>query len=368
MKRFSDRLYDALRSVRLAAVLILLLILLAVAGGLVPQGETADFYARKFSDPTAKAILALGLDKIFSGLPFLFLSALFTVNLTVCTFHRLFSELQKSRKARRHGPDLLHIGLVIFIFGGILTARTRSEAFVYLGKGQSARLPDGSRITLVDLAEERYPDGRPKSWESEVLIGEGMASGSQTDSGDDFDTLGKSGYAGQAPASAVIEPAPAPAGQALLPAEGQKTVKVNKPLRHKGYTIYQQDWHSDLQVRLQDAMGIKTSLEQGERAQMQGGFVLFMSVEKNPPAEAGAEECSNYEATFLVATGTGREVRRVRKGETVGLFTFTDFAEKPVSGLKIVRDRGYPFVIAGLALVLLGTFLTYFRKLKGMIA
>ncbi len=361
MKRFSDRLYDALRSVKLAAVLILLLILLAVAGGIVPQGETASFYAQKFPGAAANLILALGLDKIFSGLPFLFLSALFTVNLTVCTFHRLFSEMQKSRKARRHGPDLLHIGLVIFIFGGILTARTRSESFVYLGKGQSAGLPDGSRITLIDLAEERYPDGRPKSWESMVFIGEGTAADSRTDFGDDFDTLGKSGYAGQ-------NPVPETTDQALLPAEGSKTVRVNKPLRHKGYTIYQQDWHSDLQVRLKDAIGIAIGLDPGERAQMQGGFVLFMSVEKNPPTAAGAEECSNYEATFLVATGTGREVKRVRKGEAVGPFTFADFAERPISGLKIVRDRGYPFVIAGLALVLLGTFLTYFRKLKGMLA
>ena len=70
------------------------------------------------------------------------------------------SQAPRSRPAP-YRPHHFHIR-------GILTARTRSEAFVYLGKGQSAGLPDGSRITLIDLAEERYPDGRPKSWESMV--------------------------------------------------------------------------------------------------------------------------------------------------------------------------------------------------------
>ncbi|HWP69358.1 MAG TPA: cytochrome c biogenesis protein ResB, partial [Rectinemataceae bacterium] len=153
-----------------------------------------------------------------------------------------------------------------------------------------------------------------------------------------------------------------------LPAKGVHTVKVNSPLRYKGYTIYQQDWNSETQVQLQDAMGIKVSLEPGKRAQMQGGFVLYMSVEKNPPTMVGAAEYSNYEATFLIDTGGKREVRKARKGETLGLFTFIGFSEKSVSGLKIVQDKGYPFVITGLALVLLGTFITYFRKLRGMIA
>jgi len=362
MKRFSDRLYDALRSVKLAAVLIILLTLMAVVGGIVPQGEAHAFYLQKFPGAIAKTIILLGLGKIFSSLPFLILSALFTVNLTVCSFHRIFSEMQKPRKARRHGPDLLHIGLIIFIFGGILTARTRSEAFIYLGKGQAARLPDGSRITMVDLVEERYPDGRPKSWESKVVLDEGSMTSSSASSGDDFDTLGTTGYMDEGSVSV------AQASTDTLPANSLRTVKVNSPLRHKGFTIYQQDWSSDMQVILQDAMGIRLNLEPGARAQMQGGFVLYMSLEKNPPTVTGSEECSNYEATFLIDTGGNRKTRKARKGEVLGPFTFVGFNEKPVSGLKIVKDKGYPFVIAGLFLVVLGTFLTYIRKLKGMIA
>ncbi|MFA5852879.1 MAG: cytochrome c biogenesis protein ResB, partial [Spirochaetales bacterium] len=142
MKGLSDKVYDALRSVKLAAALIVLIAILAAAGGIIPQGRTIQFYAQRFPGTPEKLILALGLDKIFTGLPFLALAALFTVNLTVCSFHRFANEIRKPRANRRHGPDILHIGLLIFIFGGILSSRTRTEAFMYLGKGQAARLPD----------------------------------------------------------------------------------------------------------------------------------------------------------------------------------------------------------------------------------
>ncbi|MHB0896696.1 MAG: hypothetical protein ACYC1A_04000, partial [Spirochaetales bacterium] len=80
------------------------------------------------------------------------------------------------------------------------------------------------------------------------------------------------------------------------------------------------------------------------------------------------EECSNYKAVFLVSTAAGKEILRAGKGDKVGTFTFSSFEEAPVSGLKIVRDKGYPLVAAGLGLIVLGTFLTYIRKLKGMFA
>ena len=134
MKKLSDTLYDALRSIKLAAVLIALIAILAAAGGVIPQGRQAAFYAEHFPRASA-AILALGLDKVFTGIPFLAIVALFTVNLTVCTFHRLSRELGKPRRDRRHGPDLLHAGLIVFIFGSLLTARTRTEA-VFLSRAR----------------------------------------------------------------------------------------------------------------------------------------------------------------------------------------------------------------------------------------
>ena len=384
MKGLSDKIYDALRSVKLAAALIVLIAILAAAGGIIPQGRTVQFYAQRFPGTPAKIIQALRLDKVFTGLPFLALASLFTVNLTICSFHRFANEMRKPRANRRHGPDLLHIGLLIFIFGGILSSRTRTEAFIYLGKGQTARLPDGAHLTLVDLREEHYPDGRPKSWESSVVIDDKTATslaGAPPSAESGGDTLGESGYTGEDPRIAAGGKAPSsPTSASLTPSSPTSTssipaspvpasvIKVNAPLRHKGSTIYQQDWKSELRVVLVDAMGIKLRLDPGALAPMLGGSVRFMTVEKHEPSQAGAEECSNYKAVFLVSAAAGKEILRAGKGDKVGAFTFSAFEEAPVSGLKIVRDTGYPLVAAGLGLIVLGTFLTYIRKLKGMFA
>lgn len=394
MKKLSDTLYDALRSIKLAAVLIALIAVLSVAGGVIPQGRQAAFYAEHFPRAAA-AILALGLDKVFTGVPFLAIVAVFTVNLTVCTFHRLARELGKPRRDRRHGPDLLHAGLIIFIFGSLLTARTRTEQLFFLGRGDSVRLPDGATMTALELREERYPDGRPKSWETSLAIdaataaakgaaaaGGGTAAPSQgleQGYGEDFDTLGEAGYVGagaEAGASAPDKAVPAATPAAAKAGAGARTVRVNSPLRYKGYTIYQQSWSADTRVQLRDPAGMGLSLERGERTPTRDGFVLYMAATEAPSAPAAApataavpaDACTEHAAIFLLAEGEKQASVKAVKGDKVGPFTFAGFEEEPLSGLKIVRDPGYPAVAAGLALVVLGVFLTYLRRLKGMFA
>ena len=401
MKKLSDKIYHALRSIKLAAALIALIAILSIAGGVIPQDRQASFYAEHFPRASA-AILALGLNKVFTGILFLAIVAVFTVNLTVCTFHRLARELGKPRRERRHGPDLLHVGLIVFIFGSLLTARTRTEALFFLGRGDSARLPDGATLTALELREERYPDGRPKFWETSLTIdasaaavaakgvaaaGAGattLAQGPEQGYGEDFDTLGEAGYAGAeaegampapmvapaAPASAAPDPASAAAGSAG--AAAAKTVRVNSPLRYKGYTIYQQSWSADTRVRLRDPARMALGLARGEQAQALSGFVLYMASAEAPAVTAApkaeAEPCAEHAAIFLVAEGGKQVSIKASKGAQVGPFTFEGFEEEPLSGLKIVRDPGYPLVAAGLALVVLGVFLTYLRRLKGMFA
>ena len=61
-------------------------------------------------------------------------------------------------------------------------------------------------------------------------------------------------------------------------------------------------------------------------------------------------------------------IHKAAPGEKIGSFTFSGYIEQPVSGLAVVSDKGYPFVAAGFILVILGVFITYIRKLKGMLA
>lgn len=348
MKSSFDKIYDALRSVKLAVVLLILLALFAIAGGIIPQGKPADFYRGRFPGAGSDIILTLDLDHVFSSIPFLLVSAVFVLNLTICTFHRLTGEFSKPRGKRRHGPDLLHLGLIVLMFGGVLTARTRTETTINLRKGESATLPDGAKIVLVGMTYEQYPDGRPKTWESTVEIHE--------------------------------SPSQASAAVAVQQDTRQFRIWVNAPLRRKGYSIYQQHWHTEKQVVLKDPMGMEFSLEQGMRAATKDGFVLFMALDDASfsPLEGSAQanisisETSSADypqgAVFLLEDKGKRTVVSVAPGQSIGPFTFDGYIDQSISGLSIVSDRGYPFVVVGFLLVMLGIFITYIQKLKGVFA
>lgn len=397
MKSFFDRFYDALRSVKLAVVLLVLLALFAIAGGIIPQGKSASFYLQNYPGLGSRILLGLGLDHVFSSFLFLLVSAVFAVNLTVCTFHRLTNEFSKPREKRRHGPDLLHIGLIILLFGGILSSRSRTETFMNLRKGDSARLPGGAKIVLVDLKYDQYPDGRPKSWESTVAIDKNpppeAPAPAPTHEEEGGDTLGTTGFAdptlnnslssakasSSAPAASNTSPSATPAPPTPIAELPQYRIRVNTPLRLNGYSIYQQNWHTEKQVVLRDAMGIQFFLEPGMRETTKDGFVLFMALDTSQgaggagtvaavAAPAGGAAATAPNAIFLLEQNGKRTVVKAAPGEKIGSFTFSGYIDQPVSGLAVVSDKGYPFVAAGFILVIFGVFITYIRKLKGMLA
>lgn len=348
MRQFVEKLYDALKSVKLATALIALIAGVAVYGGLAEDGHA-----------------------IFSSLLFLALCALFTINLTVCTFHRAARELSKPRKLRKHGPDILHVGLLILILGAVLTARTRTEDFFYLAKGQQTALPNGYTVALVDLSQELYPDGRPKSWKTIVAVEKSDVS--PNNSSEEYDTLGETGYMGTLEsgyrfAPGMTEPAASP-----YPPESLKEIRVNAPLKVAGYTLYLQDWETEYRAILADPMGIEAEVAQGGSIGAYDSGIRFMAAEETEAAgdaqdDAHAEDCSNHKGLFIVGSGSSREMVRAAPGDKVGDFTFVRFSESPVPGFKVVRDDLFPLVAVGLALVCIGLMLTYFSKIKGLIA
>lgn len=81
------RLVRRLGSVRLLLVLLLLLALTGAAGTLVPQGEDPSATLRDFPR-LGPGILALGLDRVYSGPAFRGLMGLLTANLLACSLGR----------------------------------------------------------------------------------------------------------------------------------------------------------------------------------------------------------------------------------------------------------------------------------------
>ncbi len=335
MKTLIDRLYGLFKSVKLAAVLILLLAAMSIAGSINPTS---------------------GVTGVFSSVPFMATVALFVVNLTVCTVHRLSGQFRKSLPERRHGPDLLHIGLLVLAFGGTMTARMRTEEFFFLGKGEAASLPDGMQLFVSDLTEATYEDGRPRSWETVVVIGTPPES-------EDYDTLGETGYMNAE--SNFRRPA-----QAEQPEGPETPIRVNSPLRHGPYRVFQQSWKTRSLAIVGDKDGQQHALMPGERFLDGYESILFMSAaaEKNPlgPDKDTAEDCDDHKALFVVGTDTHAGVKEIAKGGNIGSFTFAGFRDEPLTGLKIVKDPGYPVVLTGLVLSVIGVFLTYIQKMKGM--
>ena len=77
-----------LRSMRFGMLLLLPVLVCSVIGSVIPQGESESYYAEVFPG-TYHLILGMGLDRLFSGWVFLTLTALFSVNLALCSASQL---------------------------------------------------------------------------------------------------------------------------------------------------------------------------------------------------------------------------------------------------------------------------------------
>ncbi|MFH2114918.1 MAG: cytochrome c biogenesis protein ResB [Spirochaetota bacterium] len=321
MDSLISRLYESLRSLKLAFVLIVILALLAAIGGIIPQNAQEDFYTSNFNSLTSSIIVRLSLDRVFTSTLFLLVAAVFSLNLTICTVHRLSGQFIVPWQKRRHGPDILHIGLILLIIGGTWSARTNTQTSFTLGVGDEVVLPGGQLLRLKDFVFGRYPDGRPSLWNSQIDI---------DDSGEtkirDFN------------------------------------LRVNHPLRFRGYTLYQSGYGTSPVVALtkqavDETYMVTTSLGLGERIATDDGFVLLMAQE---PSDVEGQ--SRY--VFLLEDNTGRKVKTVGIGESIGPLTLLEAETVYHSSIQVRRDPAYLVVLAGLILVLLGTLLTYLLKLR----
>ncbi len=133
MNALTSTLFRFFRSVRLAVVLILVIIVLSMLATLVPQGMPDEMYRARYSPAIYAVIGALGYQRFFSSALFLFPVLLFTINLGVCAADRFVTRARTHAK-RRYGPDLVHIGLLVLIAGGIVTALGQSPGGVVSGR------------------------------------------------------------------------------------------------------------------------------------------------------------------------------------------------------------------------------------------
>jgi hypothetical protein len=284
--------------VKLTLVLIGYLLLTGIAASFRSQGHESDFYG---------------------SLLFYIPAFLFFANLAACSADRFTRELKKG-KARRHGPDILHLGLILLLMGAVLGQAAKQshpswQGFARLGVGEAVELPNGKLLALKALDSERYADGRPKDWISTVEV--------------------------------------SAAGKTILPTY---RIRVNHPLRMGSLSIFQVSYGSERVLELIGSSGARRSLAAGEYIDSGEGKLMLMSVDLNSGIAIARAE-----------SATGAKMISLTIGSKVGAFTVVRAKEVDLSGLQAVYDPAYPLVIVALMVAVLGVFITLFRKLGDIV-
>jgi cytochrome c biogenesis protein len=309
-------LYRFLRSQKLAVTLILILGFTAILATLIPQGEDQPFYQERYPSFLAWLIVATQFDNFYRSVLFLVPTALLFLSLAICTVDRLYKRI-KAKARIRLGPDLIHLGLLLLMIGGVVTAFGRVDGTIFVGEGDLFSLPGGYEIEVLRYRFLQYENGRPKDWISTVRA---------TKDG-----------------RLTVDSFP---------------VEVNKPLELGPWRVYQASYGKEHAVVLKDPDGELLTVRTGPR---RGGFpsgekfFMFAGIEGS---------VQNGAAIFEEWVGFNREsVRAVEVGGTIDKYTVEKLSLRDVTGLTAVTDPGYPPVLVGLVLLGLGLTLTLVQKI-----
>jgi cytochrome c biogenesis protein ResB len=305
-------LVAALTSIRLAIVLISYLIATGIAAGLIPQGLPSEYYAEHYPRFVARIIGRTGFSHYFGSMLFLVPAGIFFVNLSLCTVQRFTNERRKS--ARRHGPDILHVGIALLMLAAAISFAGKQTGYVRLARGDAVKLPGNRLLELSDFAYLAYPDGRPRDWISTVRLSSGP--------------------------KILID---------------RYAIRVNHPLRLGLLSIYQANSETERVLMLRDASGVEHGLAQGEKTET-GGTTLYLV----DPGQAGSK------ARLRIQDALGSRMVDVGAGDTVEGLAVVGAKDVPLSGLEAVFDPGYPFVLASLMIAGFGVFLTFLQKNRDM--
>lgn len=205
-----NRVLNFFKSIKLAVILMILISILIGIGTLIPQHRESEFYIQKYGELSGKIVLFLQFDRYSSSVLLGILLSLFFVNTLVCTLSRVLKvwpgffripekkenmklevsldKFLKSLKkegfrikkvddgfvARRGilsriAPDIIHLGIIVVIIGGLINNLTYDSQLLTLKEGDVAKI-DNIEIRLIDFEFQLYKDGRPKDWISKVEI------------------------------------------------------------------------------------------------------------------------------------------------------------------------------------------------------
>jgi cytochrome c biogenesis protein len=394
-------------SVKLAIALIILITLASIVGTLIPQGGAEADYAARYG-ALAKPLIALQITRLYQSVWYLVLLLLFGVNTVVCTLSRFGAKWRRafgppptpdaqalaalkvrarfrldlsaaaardrvagalashgyrttgaagsgglSLTARKRrfgwfGSDVVHIGLLIILAGGLTSGRLARRADLALFEGQALAVPGaGFDLRLDKFETEYYPQGGVKDWKSTVTVVEN--------------------------------------GAPVL----TRTVEVNHPLSHRGYSVYQEsygrNWDGptltlELRKRADAAFVKPVTLKAGGAVAVDDTDVDRIAVRQFVPdfvigegnrVQSRSQEPRNP-AAFVEATMAGKRVfagwvfaNHPEFGQGHGAnaspvtVVLKDYRAESFSVLRAAKDPGANFIWLGCLFVMAGLFLAF---------
>lgn len=395
-------------SIRLAIILLIILAVASVLGTLIPQQRSLEEYAARYGR-LAGPLIRLQLTELYYSIWYLALLGLFALNIIVCTLTRLSpkwrkavrphilteaksllalkvkdrykksaplsevkADLEKSLAASRYrlrtedrdskvhllarkkilgifGSDVVHLGLLIILAGGIVSGLTSVRKELALKEGETLPVPRASfEIRLDKFTTEYYPDGSVKAWKSAVTVIENANPGRA------------------------------------------KTIVVNKPLTYRGYSFYQTSygWNWDNPVveiwskkksdpaflkKLKLKVGEKIALDDKDQTSISVARFIpdFVLGEGNEPQTRSLQP--NNPAAFVEGFQGGEKVfsgwifanfpdmSRIHAAKETDLsFELKSFEAGQYSVLEAAKDPGANLIWIGCILTMLGLGLAFY--------
>lgn len=396
-----------LSSVKLAITLIIIITIASILGTLIPQGRTMEEYTFRFGQ-LAPVVERLQLTRLYQSFWYVGLLILFALNILVCTLTRLSPKLKRifsprlvtepdklaalktsghlhkksasshahqavtEELKRRHyrireksadgrtyllarkkafglfGSDIVHLGLLIILAGGIISGGSGQKNDLSFSEGETLSVPKANfQVRLDSFETEFYENGQVKDWKSTLTV---------LEDGNKVKT---------------------------------KTVEVNHPLAHKGFMFYQSsygyDWQNptlEIWAKEKDAEDYagRVRLRMGERTALNGSGLEIMALQFFPDFIIGENSqistrsmLPNNPAVYLEGwRGESRvfsgwifakfpEFPRMHSAEETDLsFELKDYQGGQISVIQATRDPGAALIWFGCGFVMLGLGLAFY--------
>ena len=355
----------------------------SIIGTILPQGLQASAYLDRYGE-LGKIIVLFQFDKAYSSFVFRSLLLLFSINLIGCTLKILPSQLRRADKnyypqlpqsaenhyqqgldakrlqqllrqkryqvtatdngfrAAKHrvgniGSSVTHLGVVVIMIGALVGGLLAEEGFFNMLPGDVRSFEEkGFLLRLDDFRIGFREDRSVEQYYSDLT---------------------------------VIE------AQAEVRSE---TIWVNKPLKHRGMEFFQSSygWASELNILDPEGNVLVSKLLRNNESyfyqplhltvQLYGFFPDMVVTEMGQPLTRSEQKNNPYYAVLLFQYGQHTESYVMEPGQALELedigLVFRDSVL--YTGITFRKDVGYPFVLLGFSLLVLGLFLSFYTYPK----